>query len=113
MYNSKTVKTTTRIKHEKEEQQLQDSIYRLIKSKGKDKEKNDPVPIRFSIPVSDEIQSNSDDSYRNLHDKAVMIDDDHNQSDKEIFIRKSVGIRKPTLLIQRRIHKSFISMLFF
>ena len=92
--NGKTVKITTRIKYEKKEQWLQDSIYRLMKSKGKDKKKDDPVPVRFPILVSDEIQFNSDDSSQNLHDKAVMIDNDHDQFDKEIFIRKSVDIRK-------------------
>jgi len=80
--NGKTVKITTRIKYEKKEQWLQDSIYRLMKSKGKDKKKDDPVPVRFPILVSDEIQFNSDDSSQNLHDKAVMIDNDHDQFHK-------------------------------
>ncbi|CAG8730467.1 5800_t:CDS:2, partial [Funneliformis caledonium] len=38
----------------------------LMKSKGKDKEKDDSVPVCFPIPVLDEIQFNSDDSYEAL-----------------------------------------------
>ncbi len=65
-----------------------------MKSKGKGKEKDDLILICFPISILDKIKFNFNDSSQNLHDKTVIINNNHDQSDKEIFIRKSVSIRK-------------------
>ena len=94
--NGKLVDTRTRQKHEIEENRFQDSISNRSnreKDKGKDLKSIDEPSDSNS--VSDEVQPNVSGFSQNLYDDdAKMLDSDHDQSDEEGFVIRSVNIKK-------------------
>ncbi len=64
----------------------------MDKSKGKKNHNTIPISLlRFNLI---KIQSMDINSFWNLYKDVAMIDNDHNQSDKNFFIRNPTSIKK-------------------
>ena len=87
--NSKFVNTRTRKKHCDEESRLQASI---SLRRNKQIETNPPIHVfKFSNSSKSKSVSSSQNIYNN---DIVMIKSEQDQSDKELFMKKLINIRK-------------------